>query len=354
MQTYTRPFFIVLKDNPHFFAKGLTIAGIQVGGPYFETIFLGLNRDAGKCLTELKDGEIDFLWWDLPRSFINELSQNPNITLYRTERKGYDYLAFNLTKPPFNDRAFRKAVSILVNRDQIIRRVLEGDGKPVYAVIPSQNVFWSNPSLGDPEAGLTTAERVERSRMILKKAGYSWNKGGLVLTDGHNMAPMQIITTSGWRRPCRLMVALHIKKALSKIGVPVMTRVHTLHRMIALLNKNEFDAYIMGWARLSDDPDYLRTFFHSREARPGGKNYARFRNHSFDELADAASGETDMLQRKRLVFEMQELIAGEIPCIPLYTRSRIEAVRNDRIRGWVHMAGGIGNLWYFLNLKAAK
>jgi peptide/nickel transport system substrate-binding protein len=305
-------------------------------------------------LSELKEGEIDFLWWDLPRGFINELDQKPNMTLYSTERKGYDYLAFNLTKPPFSDKAFRKAISLLVNRDQIIKRVLRGDGKPVYSVIPPQNVFWSNPSLGDPGSGLTTEERIEGSKKILQKAGYSWKDGELIMPSGQKMIPMEIITTTGWRRPCRLMVALHIKKALLKIGVPVIARVQTLHKMIALLKKNSFDAYIMGWAQLSDDPDYVRTFFHSREARPGGKNYPRFLSSSFDELADAASREMDMPKRKKLVFEMQELIAREIPCIPLYTRNRVEAARNDRLKGWVQMAGGIGNLWSFVNLKPAK
>jgi peptide/nickel transport system substrate-binding protein len=353
LKTYTKPFFIVLKSNPLFFAKGLTIEEIKMG-PHVETIFLGLNRDAKKSLSELKEGEIDFLWWDLPRGFINELDQRPNMTLYRTERKGYDYLAFNLTKPPFNDKAFRKAVSLLVNRDQIIKRVLRGDGKPVYSVIPPQNVFWSNPSLGDPGSGLTTEERIEGSKKILQKAGYSWKDGELIMPSGQKMIPMEIITTTGWRRPCRLMVALHIKKALLKIGVPVIARVQSLHKMIALLKKNSFDAYIMGWAHLSDDPDYVRTFFHSREARPGGKNYPRFLSSSFDELADAASREMDLPKRKKLVFEMQELIAREIPCIPLYTRNRVEAARNDRLKGWVQMAGGIGNLWSFVNLKPAK
>jgi ABC-type transport system substrate-binding protein len=353
LKTYTKPFFIVLKNNPYFFAKGWTIGEINVG-PYVETIFLGLNRDAKKSLKELKEGEIDFLWWDLPPGFINELDQKPNMTLYRTERKGYDYFAFNLAKPPFSDRAFRKAVSLLVNRDQIIRRVLKGDGEPVYSVIPQQNAFWSKPSFGDPGSGLTTEERVDRSREILEKAGYSWKEGELIMPGGQKVAPMEIMTTSGWRGSCRLMVALHIKKALLKIGVPVIARVHPLHKMIALLKKNSFDAYIMGWANLSEDPDYLRTFFHSREARPGGKNYARFKNSSFDELAGAASREMDVPERKNLVFEMQELIAREIPCIPLYTKNRVEAARNDRLTGWVQMAGGIGNLWSFLNLKPAK
>ena len=51
---------------------------------------------------------------------------------------------------------------------------------------------------------------------------------------------------------------------------------------------------------------------------------------------------------------MQELIAREAPYIPLYTRNRVEVVRNDLFKGWVALPGGIGNLWSFLNLKPVK
>jgi len=89
----------------------------------------------------------------------------------------------------------------------------------------------------------------------------------------------------------------------------------------------------MGWSHLSEDPDYLKTFFHSREAHASGKNYPRFRNAAFDDLAEKASRETDPDRRKTLVFDMQALIAREIPCIPLFTGPRVEAARNAHFEG---------------------
>ena len=353
LQIWTEPFFMVLKKNPHFFGRGHEMGGISVG-PYLDTIILEFNRDVQKSLNELANGKVDFIWWDLPLDFVLEVEQMPHVTLYRTDRTGYDYLAFNLNRSPFNNRAFRRAVTLLVDRNQIIRRILKGEGTPVYSVIPPQNTFWSNPHVADPVAGLTMEERVNQAKTILQKAGYSWVDAHLILPDGQKMNPMEILTTRGWHRPFRLKVALQIKKALSKIGIPAATRMQSLHQMIALLRKGDFDACIMGWANLSDDPDYLKTFFHSREARTGGKNYARFRNAAFDDLAEKASRERDPGQRQALVFDMQALIAREIPCIPLYTGPRVEAVRNDHFKGWVTMSGGIGNLWSFVHLKPVK
>ncbi len=353
LQTYTEPFFMVLKKNPHFFARGHEMDGISVG-PYLNTIILDFNRDVQKSLNELAKGKVDFIWWDLPRGSVLKVERMPHVALYRTNRTGYDYLAFNLNRPPFNDRAFRRAVALLVDRKQMIRRILTGGGTPVYSVIPPQNKFWSNPRVADAGDGLTMEERADQATKILQKAGYSWVDTHLILPDGKKMKPMEILTTRGWHRPFRLKVALQIKKVLSKIGIPVSTRMQSFHQMIALLRKGDFDAFVMGWANLSEDPDYLKTFFHSREAGSGGKNYTRFRNAAFDDLVERASRETDPGRRKALVFDMQVLIARETPCIPLYTGPRVEAARNDHFKGWIEMPGGIGNLWSFVHLRPIK
>ena len=353
LQTYTEPFFMVLKENPHFFGRGHEMGGILVG-PYLNTVILEFNPDVQKSLNQLTNGKIDFIWWDLPLDFVSRISKIPHVTLYRTDRTGYDYLTFNLERVPYRDPVFRRSVALLVDRDRIVRRILKGQGTPVYGVIPPQNTFWSNPRVADPGAGLTAEERVQKAKMLLQQAGYSWVEAHLILPDGQKMKPMEILTTRGWHRPFRLKVALIIKKALAKIGIPVATKMQSVHQAIALLRNGDFDACIMGWRNLSHDPDYLKTFFHSHEARVGGRNYARFRNTAFDALAEKASLEKDPGRRQILVFDQQSLIAREAPCIPLYTGPRVEAARNDHFQGWIKMPAGIGNLWSFVNLKPIK
>lgn len=82
------------------------------------------------------------------------------------------------------------------------------------------------------------------------------------------------------------------------------------------MRKGDFDAYILGWSGLSNDPEYLRTFFHTQEAGSGGKNYTRYRSQDFDRVADLASGELNTQTRRKLIYGMQALIAQEAPCIP--------------------------------------
>jgi len=347
------PFLWVLKANPSFFARGMNIDGLEVG-PHVETLFLNVYPDYEQALTGLSQGDIDFIWSDVPVHHMAELRQNPDITLYRSLRSGYDWIGFNLNRVPFSDQAFRKALSLLVERAQIVRKALKNEGAPVYSVVPPGNVFWCNPRIQEPGHGLTYDERLGKAREILAGSGYTWANGELVLPDGTKMPAAELLIANAGHRPDRLKTARMVQKWLQDLGASIRIRMQPMGDAMERLKSNTFEMVIMGWTRLSDDPDYLRTFFHSREAEPHGRNYPRFRNSAFDDLAGRAYGEVDLDERKKLVFEMQELIARELPVIPLYAMSRMEAVRTDRSKGWIRSPGGIGNLWSFLNLKVAE
>ena len=51
---------------------------------------------------------------------------------------------------------------------------------------------------------------------------------------------------------------------------------------------------------------------------------------------------------------MQRMIADDLPYIPLYKPSVVEAVRRDRFEGWVEMLEGIGNIWSVCQVKPVE
>jgi ABC-type transport system substrate-binding protein len=76
-----------------------------------------------------------------------------------------------------------------------------------------------------------------------------------------------------------------------------------------------------------------------------------YHNPVFDALADQSTTEMDPVKRQGLVMEMQRLIARDLPYIPLYKPSVVEAVRADRFEGWVEMLEGIGNIWSMCQVR---
>jgi len=91
-------------------------------------------------------------------------------------------------------------------------------------------------------------------------------------------------------------------------------------------------------------PGHLYDRFHSDQIMDYGGNNPGWSNTEFDALVDQANAETDFDTRKELLWEAQELLAEDLPYIPLFTSDDVHAIRKEWT-GYVCMPGGIFN-WY--------
>ncbi|MCJ7685624.1 MAG: ABC transporter substrate-binding protein, partial [Desulfobacteraceae bacterium] len=95
-------------------------------------------------------------------------------------------------------------------------------------------------------------------------------------------------------------------------------------------------------------------FFISGNNKPKGWNTSGYTNPRFDRVADASAGAMDLEERKKLIWDMQDIIMHDLPWLPLYSPKLVEGVRRDRFTGWVSMVGGIGSRWSFCTIKPVK
>jgi ABC-type transport system substrate-binding protein len=77
-----------------------------------------------------------------------------------------------------------------------------------------------------------------------------------------------------------------------------------------------------------------------------------YKNPEYDRIADESAETIDPKKRQALIWKMQEILARDVPYLPLYNPKLLEAVRVDKFKGWVPMLEGIGNTWSFCNLEA--
>jgi ABC-type transport system substrate-binding protein len=167
--------------------------------------------------------------------------------------------------------------------------------------------------------------------------------------DGEAVRPLEIITPTSEYDNCRAQIGLAISKWLKEIGLEVELKQFPISDIIRKMSSQDFDTMILGWD-LPLGPYYLSTLFHSRNAVKGGFNIFGYKNPQFDELIEMERKEADREKRKKLVFRAQQIIARDMPCLPLYNKKMIEAYRKDRFEGWVDMLGGIMNRWSFYRL----
>lgn len=354
---------LFLKKNDYFFGKDREIQGRMLG-PYVDGIFFQIFGTTDAAILALKKGTIDMFWWGIQAGYLDDLKKQKEIQIFFNEKSALYYMGFNLRKPPFRDVNLRRAVAILIDKDFIISRILQGYGIKMLSIVPPGNRFWYWPKLPRYGEGLSKEERVREAYEILRRAGYTWEvspvdeSGNLTrgreirLPSGQPMEKFTILTPPADYDPHRAMSGMMIQEWLRELGIPAFSRPMAFGSLIQQVKaRREFDAFILGYGKLSLDPDYLRNFFHSLNDRPRGWNMSGYRNSLFDRIADESASTMDREKRRKLVWEMQKIILEDFPYIPLYNPTLIEAVRKEGFTGWVEMLGGIGNIWSFVQLR---
>lgn len=355
--------YIHMKKNPYFFGTGLTLGG-HVLGPYVDDILFRVYGTSDVAILALKKGDIDYYWWDIQAGHLEDLKGQDDIDLYFNKKSALYYLGFNLRKPPFHDRALRRAVATVVDKEFILTRVLQGYGTPMNSVVPSGNHFWYNPDVKTYSHGLPREDRIKAAVKILSTAGYTWQTppvgedGSVVepspiqLPSGRKMDKFVILTPPADYDPRRAFVGTMVQEWLRDLGMPAFARPMAFTALLdTVKGKHEFDAFVLGYGKLNLDPDYLRAFFYSKNDRPRGWNMSGYSNPEFDAIADAQRRTIDPEERQQLIYKMQKIILADLPYLPLYNPNVIEATLNQRFKGWVSKVNGIGNIWSMCTVK---
>lgn len=356
--------YIFLKKNKHFFAQGKEIQG-HLLGPHIDGIVFKFYGTADAAILALRKGSIDLFWWGIQPGYLPDLQHDKKISIYSNEKSALYYLAFNLRKGPFSDIHFRHAVATLVDKDFIVKRILQGYADKMYSIVPPGNTFWHAPDLPTYGERLAREKRIRRAYRILSEAGYTWRvppidkRGKLVggedimLPDGNPMETFTILTPPSDYDPNRAMTGIMVQEWLRMAGIPARSKPTGFSALTQQVNAHRrFDMFVLGYGNLSLDPDYLRNLFHSSNDRPRAWNASGYHNPDFDRIADASSSEMRVDKRRELIWEMQRIIMRDIPYLPLYSPKLVEAARNDQYTGWVQMLGGIGNMWSFCQIRA--
>lgn len=355
--------YLHLVRNPYFFGTGQTIAGRKLG-PHISDLVLKIYGTSDVAVLALKKGSIDMFWWGIQPGYLEDLRGQDDIRIFLSEKSALYFMGFNLRKPPFDDPHLRRAIATLIDKNFIISRILQGFGTEMYSIIPPGNRYWYCPDVDQYGAKFDRKKRIRAAYEILKTAGYTWDTppiddgGEVVPTDnirlpnGQPMARFTILTPPADYDPHRAISGLMIQEWLRQVGMPAFSRPMAFSSLLQQVKgRHDFDTFILGYGRLSTDPDYLRIFFLSANDKPRGWNMSGYRNPEFDKIATESSQAMDLKARKALIWEMQKMVLRDVPYFPIYDPLLIEAVRTDRFTGWVQMLEGIGNIWSFTQLK---
>jgi len=129
----------------------------------------------------LRSGEINFLsdFPGDPSVVVAAAEEDPNLEVVSTVDIGFRYVAFNHRRPPFDDPAFRRALSSAVDRRLVVAAAFRGFAVPSNSVVSPALGFWHNEETVE---GFTAG--LEVAQAILAEAGYEVVDGRLHYPDG--------------------------------------------------------------------------------------------------------------------------------------------------------------------------
>lgn len=219
------------------------------------------------------------------------------IKLEKIQALNISYLAFNLRKPPTNDRLVREALDIAVDRDAIFRALFPR-GDAMQAVNPFP------PAIPGYHRGLRNEYNPARARELLKQAGFA---------NGLDIDLWALPVTRPTNPNGQLMAQL-IQQDWARIGVRAQIRTYEWGEYLKRANAGEHSVYMSGWSGDSGDAD---DFLTPNLSCATNKTGVKFCNAEFERLIDAARGNPDPAQRNVLYQQAQEIFKRERPWITM-------------------------------------
>lgn len=144
--------------------------------PNMSRWILRIVPNAEAALGMLRSGELNFLSdYTGDPQVLEQTAEGSPINVVASTDIGFRFIGFNERRPPFDDPAFRRALSLAVNRNLIVQAAYSNFAEPANSPVSVALPFWHNPEVDEMETGQ------ELARQILEEAGYSWDNSGQLL-----------------------------------------------------------------------------------------------------------------------------------------------------------------------------
>jgi peptide/nickel transport system substrate-binding protein len=293
--------------------------------------------DTNIMLSQIKNGEVDIVS-NVAFPLFEQVKAVSGIQAVVTPNMIWEHLDFNLDNILFQDVRVRQAIALGVDRQMIINNTLKGVASP--AVGDQSPLSWAyNPTVKAP------ARDIKAARELLEQAGWKIGQNG-IYSKGDMRLSFILSTTAG--NKTREAVARAIAQQLKEVGIEVEVRLVDVPVFFGdVLKYRRFDMAMYGWVA-GIDPDNS-SLWNSKNIPVGnngyqGQNYPGWRNPEVDSLTQQGVRLVDIEARRQIYFRIQELIQQEVPVIPLYFRSNIDAMK-DTVINYKPNPTLSGNLW---------
>ncbi len=287
---------IVLNANPAYF----------VHKPKIDRMIFHFLPDSSSQFLMLKSNKLDvgsLTPLQLERQIDDEFRRD--FTIFEEAAHSYSYVGLNLTMDKFKDKRVREALSLSIDRQELVDILYFGHGEICNGpFMPATGAY--NEDVKAPK------QDIQRAKQLLKEAGYNEER------------PFEftLTTNTGSSRGYAAEILQHqLKKAGVKVHLRVMEWQAFLNTVVL---PRKFEAVLMGWS-LGLKPDAY-SIWHSESSKKGGFNFVGYKNSRVDELIKKAEKIVDESRFNAIYREIFEHIAEDNPYLFLVIPNSITVV----------------------------
>jgi len=300
---------IVLERNPDYRGKS----------HYFDRIDFKIITNDDVALQVLKKEELDFIprlnriQW-LRQTDSKEFTEKFNKLRY--DWPGFSYIGWNLRKPLFQDKRVRQALTMLMNREAMLKEIFYCMGTIATGPDDYKSPY-ANPEIKpwpfDPE----------RAGKLLADAGWKDTDGdGWIDKEGKPFRFEMSFTAAvpEWEN-----MAVMYKEDLKKAGIDMVIRKLEWASFLESINDWKFDACALAWG-LVPYPDYYQVWHSSQADIKPSSNHVGFKNEEVDRLIDLNREEFDINKRIEYSHRIHAILHEEQPYTFFIAGQRLAAV----------------------------
>jgi len=290
---------ITLIKNENYWGEPAKLASVT-----FKVVPEDLTR-----ISELITGD-SHISMPLSPSDLEQVENTDGLHAQRTASSSLSFIGFNMSKKPFDDVRVRQAISMAINKEEIIDGIYNGVGIPAKGPL-APGIFGYDGNLEGLEYD------PQKAKDLLAEAGYQ---------DG--------FSTTIWTNDDRQRVdtATNVQSQLAKIGIDAEVKILEWGSMLEQTAEGEHEMMVFGWTTVTGDADNgLFPLFHSDNLGAQG-NRTFTVDEELDQYLAGARQTSDPEKRQEFYSKAQKRLVELAPVIYLLHQEHLLGVR-DEVKG---------------------
>jgi peptide/nickel transport system substrate-binding protein len=241
--------------------------------------------------------------------------------IFDADGMNINYMAFNLTRPPFDDIRLREAVIRSINVEELVQSLYLGYSVPAYSVLPTFMPGYNpstRPFAYDPD----------KSKELLAASGAADLSISIIAYSN----PRPYNSATG------VTLAEAIQGYLSKVGITATITQYDWTTYKEKCSQGEGDICFYGWIGDNGDPD---NFLNLLDDPNRAMNVSGYSNPEYHDLIMRAVALPNGDARNALYQQMEDIVARDAAWLPISHARQMAAYGADVKNFFYHPTGNV-------------